>query len=476
MNKTPPALPKGWVWSKLKDISKVTTGSTPRKSKKEYYGNDYPFFKPIDLNKGYYIKEAKDGLSNKGIEKARLLPLKSILVTCIGATIGKTGFLRVEGASNQQINAIVPKKPILPEFIYFTCISPQFQKSIIDNASATTLPILNKSKFENLGIPLPPLPEQRRIVAKIEEVFSDLDAGVDALNKIKEQLKRYRQAVLKYTFEGKLTAEWRQRMLNDELKMLNGEHNNSELKEFPELPEGWVWTRLEEVTKIASGGTPSTRDKENFGGKIPWITPSDLSKFNGKYISKGSRNITEKGLNSSSAVLLPAGAVIFSSRAPIGYVAIAKNEFCTNQGCKNFIPKKGIFNEYLYYYLKGNKSLAESYASGTTFLELSASRAAFVPIPISPIQEQHKIVEEIEKRFSIADEVEKVVNESLKQAERLRQSILKKAFEGKLVPQDHNDEPAEKLLARIKAEKAKFDNERSSKKKWKRKTRQRRLL
>jgi type I restriction enzyme S subunit len=198
------------------------------------------------------------------------------------------------------------------------------------------------------------------------------------------------------------------------------------------LPENWQWTTLGIVCKIASGNTPSTKNKSNFGGKIPWITPSDLSNFNYKYISKGRRNITKKGLNSSSAAILPAGTVIFSSRAPIGYVAIAKNEFSTNQGCKNFIPKEGLFNEYLYYYLKGNKGLAEKYASGTTFLELSAGKAAFVPISLPPLPEQHKIVERIEELFTKLDAGVEALKKVKEQIKQYRQSVLKSVFEGKL--------------------------------------------
>jgi type I restriction enzyme S subunit len=202
-----PELPEGWCWAKIVDIGDVVTGTTPRKAKKEYYGTDYPFYKPTDLNDGYYVKKSGDGLSQEGIEKARLLPVKSILVTCIGATIGKTGFIRTEGAFNQQINAIIPEKHILPEFVYFMCISYQFQKSIIDNASATTLPILNKSKFEILLIPLPSLSEQHRIVEEIERRLSIADETEKTIDQSLKQAERLRQSILKKVFEGKLVPQ-----------------------------------------------------------------------------------------------------------------------------------------------------------------------------------------------------------------------------------------------------------------------------
>lgn len=158
--------------------------------------------------------------------------------------------------------------------------------------------------------------------------------------------------------------------------------------ELPELPISWEWKTLGEIGEIASGGTPSTKDETNFNGEIPWVTPADLSGYTKKYISKGSRNISQKGLKYSSAVLIPEGSILFSSRAPIGYVTIAANPVSTNQGFKNITVWDEIYNEYVYYYLKGAKTLAESLASGTTFLEISKTSFAKIPIPIPPLPEQ----------------------------------------------------------------------------------------
>jgi type I restriction enzyme S subunit len=202
-----PELPKEWVWARVGEIGQVETGTTPPKLKVEYYGKDYFFYKPTDLNAGYYTRYSEDGLTAKGIMEARLLPERSILVTCIGATIGKTGFIRREGASNQQINAIIPEKSILPEYIYFICASPQFQKSILEHASATTLPILSKRKFEILLFPLPPLPEQHKIVEEIERRFSVADEIEKTVEQSLRQAQRLHQSILKRAFEGKLVPQ-----------------------------------------------------------------------------------------------------------------------------------------------------------------------------------------------------------------------------------------------------------------------------
>ena len=150
--------------------------------------------------------------------------------------------------------------------------------------------------------------------------------------------------------------------------------------------------KLKDVTTIISGGTPSTKKEEYWNGCISWITPKDLSGYNKMYISKGERNITDSGLKNSSANLMPKGSVLFSSRAPIGYVAIASNELCTNQGFKNFVcDESKIHNIYLYYWLKNNVKTIEGFASGSTFKEISASKIANVEIELPSLKMQKKI-------------------------------------------------------------------------------------
>jgi type I restriction enzyme, S subunit len=197
-------------------------------------------------------------------------------------------------------------------------------------------------------------------------------------------------------------------------------------------PLHWKTAKLGEIGTIASGGTPSTKEKENFYGNIAWITPADLTNYSNKYISKGKRNISVKGLKNSSARLLPKGTVLFSSRAPIGYVVIAANEITTNQGFKNLIPKDYVFNEYIYFYLKSAKRIAEGLASGTTFKEISAQKFAQIPIPLPPLPEQHLIVAKIEELFSELDNAVENLKKAKEQLKVYRQALLKWAFEGKL--------------------------------------------
>ncbi len=200
-------------------------------------------------------------------------------------------------------------------------------------------------------------------------------------------------------------------------------------KQTYKLPEGWIWTTIGDIGIVQSGGTPSTRNKEFWEGEISWITPADLSGYKGKYISKGKRSISKLGLDYSSAKLLPKGTILFSSRAPIGYTVIAKNELATNQGFKNLIPTKSLNSEYVYYYFQTLKPKAEKVASGTTFLELSATKFSQLPFPLAPLQEQERIVSKIESLFSELDHAEKGLQIAKQQLEVYRQAILKLSFE-----------------------------------------------
>lgn len=234
-----------------------------------------------------------------------------------------------------------------------------------------------------------------------------------------------------------------------------------------EIPESWTWVSAGDVSTVVGGGTPPTNEPKNYeGGEIPWITPADLSGYSDKFISRGARNITQTGLDNSGARLMPAGTVLFSSRAPIGYVAIAANEISTNQGFKSFVLPTGILPSYWYWYLKGAKHLAIELASGTTFLEISGKSAAQVPVPLAPEAEQRRIVDSIEALVADLDAAVAALRRVQANLKRYRGSVLKAACEGRLVPTEaelarqegRSYETGEQLLARIlKGRRAKWE-------------------
>ncbi|NLI63633.1 MAG: hypothetical protein GX367_02750 [Bacteroidales bacterium] len=195
--------------------------------------------------------------------------------------------------------------------------------------------------------------------------------------------------------------------------------------EIGKMPVEWDVKMIQEIGEVVSGGTPKTKEDSYWNGNISWITPKDLSSFTERFIEVGERSITEAGLKNSSAKLLPIGTVLFSSRAPIGYIAIAKKELCTNQGFKNIIcDTRYSSNEFLYYMLKDKKNEIESIAGGSTFKEVSGKVVKEFKIPIPPLNEQKAIAHIL----STLDDKIEVNNQINKTLENMAQAIFKQWF------------------------------------------------
>jgi len=425
-------IPDTWQWIEISQIGNIETGTTPSKKDKSNYGVDFPFYKPTELEAGINVRESRERLSKKGIKKARLLPKNSILVTCIGATIGKTGIIRNEGASNQQINSIIPVGSINPNFVYYQVICPFFQNQIIKRSSSTTLPILNKSRFSKLLFALPSQKEQNIIVEKIEELFSDLDKATEELKKTQEQLKIYQQAVLKATFEGKL-------------------FNMGSFEYFPFSEICDINPSMQEIAEL------------NDDLEVTFMPMSAVSK-SGVILEKNIKKLKDvkKGYT-----FFKDGDILLAKITPCfenGKKTIAK-ELKNNIGFGStefhvLRPKELVISEWVYYgvSLEDFRNKAKLRMTGTAGQKRVPKRVIeSYEIPVPSKSKQKQIVSEIESRFSVCNKLEETVQHSVEKIEYLRQSILKKAFEGKLVPQDPDSEPAEKLLERIKQEKRKFE-------------------
>ena len=202
-------------------------------------------------------------------------------------------------------------------------------------------------------------------------------------------------------------------------------HRKYKESELGLIWENWSIVQLSEVAEIVSGGTPSTKKEEYYGDEISWITPKDLSGYDKKYISKGERSITKAGLDNSSAKLLPKDTILFSSRAPIGYVAIAKNQLSTNQGFKNLIcDTQKVDIQFMYYKMKSLKNELELIAGGSTFKEVSGKVLKEFKIKLPSLLEQKKIGEIL----SSLDKKIELNNEMNKTLEEMAQALFKRWF------------------------------------------------
>lgn len=202
-----------------------------------------------------------------------------------------------------------------------------------------------------------------------------------------------------------------------------------------QFPEVWLRLSIGDVANVIAGGTPKASNPDNFsepGTGISWLTPADLSSYSEKFIRHGSRDLSQLGYDSSSAKLMPAGSLLFSSRAPIGYVAIASNEISTNQGFKNFVFPYGIDSSYAYYFLKSIRGLAESLGTGTTFKEISGATAKTLPFLLPPIAEQKVIAEKLDTLLVQVESTKAHLELIPEILNRFRQSVLASAVSGKL--------------------------------------------
>lgn len=293
--------------------------------------------------------------------------------------------------------------------------SEKIRSQILALQSGTTRKRISRANLSKIGFPLPPLPEQHRIVAKIEELFSSLDKTIETLKATQEQLKLYRQAVLKWAFEGRLT--------------------NPDVKEG-ELPEGWMSRTLEEICEMKAGLFIKASD-----------IYSNLKKglypcYGGNGLRGYVKSFTHEGKFS----------LIGRQGALCGNVHLVNAKFHATEHAVVVTAKEGIDTDWLYYKLTSMR--LNKYSTGTAQPGLSVNKLLPIEIELPNKNEQNHTVIEIESRLSVCDKIEESIEQSLQQAEALRQSILKKAFEGNLVPQDLNDEPASVLLERIKAERA----------------------
>ena len=300
-------LPEGWAWARLGTVFSTVTGDTPSTKDASLYGTDYPFYKPTDLDAGYNVCGAEDSVSEKGYLSGRPLPKFSVLVTCIGATIGKTGYISNAGICNQQINAVLPNSEVLSDYTYFCMCSQYEQEQIWTNSSATTLPILNKSKFDNLLFPIPPHEQQSRIVERIKGLFFFVEKVQSNQESLKTTVGIAKSKILDLAIRGQLVpqdpndepasvllerirAEKEELIRQGKLKrdkkesvIFRGDDNSYYEKvggevqciddNVPfELPEGWSFMRLKSAWELISGRDLSPSEYNDESNGIPYIT------------------------------------------------------------------------------------------------------------------------------------------------------------------------------------------------------------
>ena len=397
-------VPDNWVWTIVGEVGEVITGSTPSKDIAEYYGGDIPFYKPTDLDLGINTNSASDTLTIEGYNLSRKLPAGSILVTCIGATIGKTGLISTEGACNQQINAIIPSSLITSTFLYYSCISEYFQKEIRNHASATTLPILNKNNFTKLLIPLPPLSEQQRIVKEIERWFALIEQIEQSKADLQTTIKQTKSKILDIAIHGKLVPQ----DPNDEpaielLKRINPNFTPCDNGHYTQLPEGWSICKLSKLCKIENGFAFSSNDYKSEGTpliRISNIVNNSIDLTDCVYIQNNAeyRFVVNKG----DLLIAMSGA----TTGKMGVYSFERTAFL-NQRVGNIKILNGslLSADYRNVYMQSKVDDILKFAYGGAQPNISASVIGDFDILLPPLEEQKRIVCTVNKVFTKLDTI-----------------------------------------------------------------------
>ena len=462
-------LPEGWIEIKLDDIAiRLQAGGTPSKGKSEYYQNGtIPFVKIDDITSSTtkYLETTKVKITKQGLsDSSAWLVIENSLLYSMYASYGIPIINKIKVATSQAIIVYQPPKDLISlDFVYY------FLKFIgpFSTPKGTTQENLNAGIIKNYKVLLPPLNEQKRIVLKIEELFSKIDSAKQLLEHTKLQLEQYRHSLLKSAFEGKLTKEWRKKNKStpniewadyDKKKNSIMKIYNETLQDLITIPDDWYWLDIESLTESMKNGIYKQKKFYTDDGiaclrmynienwSLVWkkikrldLTPKEISEYELKFDDILVNRVNSLELVGKSA-LIPKTIekCVFESknirlRLKIQYIKPQLALFWLVVASKHYFYK--------------------NFQQTAGMASINQTQLGELPIPYCSSEEQEQIVSQIEHGFSLIKNTQQIVNSTLQQLETMEISILKQAFEGKLVPQDPNDEPASVLLERIQKEK-----------------------
>jgi len=459
------SIPDHWIEVKLGDVLNRISNGTTAKQNMDRIGIPVTRIETIsketvDLDRVRYITNpSPEFILKYKLEKG------DILFSHINSDLhlGKTAIFKLNLTVLHGMNLLLirPKGAIIsPDYLNYLFNFYRHSGVFISIAQhAVNQSSINQRKMKQLNIPLAPYNEQVHIVGRVEELLSRLDAGVQSLQVAQTQLEQYRQTNLKQAYTGKLTQKWRHENPDNEPSSTLIVQIKRELGKLPpqrftpkiikleklsELPDKWSWVQIGEVFYIILGQSPPSSTYNEINKGLPFFQGSKEFRERYPIIKKWCskpKKIAEKN------------DVLISVRAPVGDVNIAPEKCCIGRGLSAIRALAGVKPLYVYHLIEFIRSDLKSKGTGSTFNAITGDVLRSQIIPLPPLDEIDVIVENIEMSFSIFKRIENNLNQNIRKCERMKLSILKKAFEGRLVPQDPNDEPASLLLERIKAQK-----------------------
>jgi len=503
-------LPKGWTLAKLGEVCKDPQYGWTTSAVAE---GELHLLRTTDITSGNVDWRSVPYCKEEPIDAEKYLLEDGDVVI---SRAGSVGFSHLIRNPEHSIFAsyLIRFKPLIDErYFAFFLKSPLYWQAISERKIGIALANVNASKLRQILMPIAPLDEQIRIVGQVEEFFACLDAGVEELRKVRAQLKRYRQAVLKYAFEGKLTEKWQKnhrdliepasQLVNSIIKGNLAEWENDQLLQVKKsrqdqknhllkkkhkqplspststqagLPEYWAWVTADQLFWSITSGSRGWAKYYSEEGAF-FVRVGDLSHDTISIDLKSAQHVNPPDGAELRRTRVSSGDILISITADIGRIALVPigiGEAYINQHVALAKSVSLFSHSYLAWFLLGpiGQKQLTGLQYGVTKAGLGLDDIRRVNIPLAPLVEQYEIVEEIERRLSVLTEAEEVIEQDLKRANSLRQSILRTAFEGRLVPQDPEDEPADKLLERIREERAKSMGEKNTNKRRKDKPKQ----
>ena len=429
----PYEVPENWVWVRLGAIAEIVTGGTPSKKHPEYYGGNFPFYKPSDLDQGRLTYDASEYLSEEGKKVSRIIPKNSTAVCCIGS-IGKCGYLMCEGTTNQQINSAIPKINSL--CLYYYLCTENFVQNLLSMASATTIAIVNKSKMESCAFPLPPLSEQQRIVECIEELFAKLDEAKERLQEVAESFAVRKAAILHKAFTDELTKQWRWE---------NGVSDESwEEKKFDDC-----------IEKMQNGLSKRKGDEGNNIGvlRLANLSEDDLVLDDLRYILLTEKEEKNYLLSKDDVIMIRVNGSKDNVARQIVINTDEKLAFCDHIIRIKYNPN--IVARYVMYFSKTNayrKYVEDNMVSSAGQNTISRKGLASLVIPLPSIEEQHEIVRLIDDLLARERKAQQAAEQALASIDLMKKSILARAFRGELGTNKASEASALELLRQVLAE------------------------
>ncbi len=473
-------LPEGWVWTTIGEIGVLSSGGTPSRGNSSYFNGDIPWVKSGELNYNI-INNTEEKITQEALDfsSAKIIPANSLLIALYGSTVGKIATLGIDASTNQAVASIETFPNLNQRFLYYYLLHNR--EKLLQKRKGGAQPNISQKILSEFRFPIPPLNEQNQIISKIETLFSELDHAQKGLQKSKQQLEIYRQTLLKSAFEGKLTEKWRivnqsanafkeleairkDRKKEYDSKIKNGIHKNSKhYYNFTFKPNNkiasWANAKLENLVDINARIGWRGLTKKEYTNEGPLLLSVYALNYGKNVVFKDANHITKSRYDESSEIKLQVNDILLcKDGAGIGKVGIINHlpDEATVNSSLLVIRGKEVFNpNFLYYFFCGPtmQQLVNEKISGSAIPHLFQKDIKKFDLKVPPKEEQNQIVEALELRFTLIENLEKAISKSLKDIEVFRHSILKQAFEGKLVSQNPLDEPATVLLKKIKFEK-----------------------